>query len=48
MLTSSLFKDYSNGSMPDKNKFPQKVHTYTDTLADSGDNNKIETKGNRP
>jgi hypothetical protein len=34
--------------MLDKSKVPQKIHTYTDTLADSGNNNKIETKGNRP
>ena len=30
--------------MLDKNKFLQKVHTYRDTLTDSGDNNKIEIK----
>jgi hypothetical protein len=34
--------------MLDKSKVPQKIHTYTDTLAGSGNNNKIETKGNRP
>jgi hypothetical protein len=34
--------------MQDKSKVSQKIHTYTNTLAGRGNNNKIETKDNRP